>query len=93
MFSRCNRTLSLKNADVPTLARAPSLPEPGCVKVTFGPSGFERDRGQTTVPYVDVQEVTATTPLSGASLYYKGSKGYGGFVALKLRTYNMAEHL
>ncbi|KAJ8667292.1 hypothetical protein QAD02_008954 [Eretmocerus hayati] len=50
-----------------------------------------KDGGRSTVPFINVQEVTPNllTPLSGAGLYFfKEHENSGGFIALELFTYN-----
>lgn len=61
----------------------------------FTASDLEKDAGQTTVPYIDLQpiEPKPPAPLSGAGVYHKGRDGYGGYVALKLITYNFEPQL
>lgn len=59
-------------------------------QVFFRPSHLYRDRGQNAVPFIELQSVTTNppSPLSGAALYHKGRPGYGGYIALELRTVN-----
>nr|XP_011308187.1 PREDICTED: uncharacterized protein LOC105269546 [Fopius arisanus] len=61
--------------------------------VSFQPSDNLKDFGQTTVPFLDSQDVVAEPPipLSGAGLYFKGQKGYGGFIGLKLMSFDFSE--
>lgn len=65
--------------------------------VQFQPTDIDKDGGQTTVPYIDVQLVQAPndkpTLLSGAGIYYKGEPGFGGFIAPKVVTYDYAQHI
>nr|CAI5830983.1 unnamed protein product [Callosobruchus analis] len=62
--------------------------------IDFDHTDLGKDAGQTTIPYLDVQPVynVPAVPLAGAGIYYKGEKGYGGFVAPKITTYNYARH-
>ncbi|XP_063977277.1 uncharacterized protein LOC135162578 [Diachasmimorpha longicaudata] len=61
--------------------------------VKFQPTDNIKDFGQTTVPFLDSQDVVAEPPipLSGVGLYYKGQKGYGGFIGLKLMSFDFTE--
>lgn len=61
----------------------------------FTASDLEKDAGQTTIPFIDIQPVEPKppAPLSGAGIYHKGRDGYGGFVSLKLITYNFESQL
>jgi hypothetical protein len=50
---------------------------------------------QTTIPFIDVQSVS-TAPgnwMSGAGLYHKGEIGYGGYVGVLLKTFDVSRHL
>ncbi|XP_049817675.1 uncharacterized protein LOC126264314 [Aethina tumida] len=50
--------------------------------VKFTHSDIEKDVAQTTIPYIDTQEVTSTFGLlQGVGLIHKGNKGFGGFIA------------
>ncbi|KAH8372544.1 hypothetical protein KR200_006235, partial [Drosophila serrata] len=62
--------------------------------VEFTNSGLQEDAAQTTVPLVDIQAVVSKppVPLSGIGVYYRGSKGYGGYVAPKLITYDFSQN-
>lgn len=86
----------LRNPDVPTLSRAKSDIHSSTNQfVEFTHTDLDRDAGQTTVPYLDAQDVTSSPPvaLSGAGIYHKGRPLYGGFVGLKLITYDFAQHI
>lgn len=65
--------------------------------LSFATSNFESDLGQTTVPYIDIQDVTTTIPypMAGAGIYYRKSQDdtYAGFIALKLKSYDFSRHL
>ena len=63
--------------------------------VEFTHTDIDADVAQTTVPYIDAQEVTSVPPvaLSGVGIYVKGQKYYGGFVAPKLFTYDFSPHI
>ncbi|XP_060650929.1 uncharacterized protein LOC132787693 [Drosophila nasuta] len=47
----------------------------------FVNSGIEADVAQSTIPFIDIQDVVINpaAPLSGIGIYYKSSKNYGGF--------------
>lgn len=50
---------------------------------------------QTTIPFIDAQNVAPSTGtwLSGVGLYHKGSYGYGGYVGLSVSTFDFTKHL
>lgn len=59
---------------------------------------MKSDLGQTTIPFIDIQEVTTITPtlMGGVGLYYKHIKGddlYVGYLGLKLITYDYTAHI
>ena len=63
--------------------------------VTFTITDMQKDGGQTTVPFIDTQKVETNPPmpLAGAGLIHRGQEGYGGFLGLKLYTYNITDHI
>lgn len=63
--------------------------------VQFTHSDFSKDAAQTTIPFIDTQEVInkPAVPLMGAGIYYKGKTGYGGFIAPRIKTYNYGKHI
>jgi len=67
---------------VPTRSSDSSIPYPSDNQfIEFTNTGFDQDAAQTTVPYIDIQEVVSepVVPLSGIGVYFKGSDGYAGF--------------
>lgn len=88
--------VKLKNPDIPTLATSESLIDSKPNQyVEFTHSDVDRDAAQTTVPYIDAQDVISKVPvaLSGAGLYHKGLQNSGGFVGLKAITYDFHPHI
>lgn len=86
----------LHRPDVSTRSRSKSVPTTTTNQfVEFGPTDVDADLGQTTVPYLDSQDVVSIPPvaLAGAGLYHKGQTGFGGFVAPKLFTYDYSAHI
>lgn len=57
--------------------------------IEFRPTDIKKDLAQLTVPYIESVELEASEPrpLSGVGLYYKGEIGFGGFLAIKLISY------
>ncbi|XP_044013824.1 uncharacterized protein LOC122856195 [Aphidius gifuensis] len=53
--------------------------------IYFQQTDIIKDAAQTSVPYLDIQSVTIDipVPLGGIGVYYRGQKGYGGFIALR----------
>lgn len=89
-------SVELTNPDIPT--RSSLLSEPDSVSdqfVTFTHSDMSKDAAQTTVPFLDAQAVAPNPPilLAGAGVYHKGRRGYGGFVALRVITYDFSDYL
>ncbi|XP_053678808.1 uncharacterized protein LOC128729178 [Anopheles nili] len=92
-----NRTeITLRYLDVPTLSPSKSVPVSTSGQyLRFGPSGGRADAAQTTIPFLDAQPVSPVrpVPLSGAGLLYKTLPNYGGFIAPKLFTYDVGQHI
>lgn len=63
--------------------------------VEFGPTDINRDIAQRTIPFFEgtKSEPKVPVPLSGVGLYYKGTSGYGGFIAAKLVIYNFEPYI
>ncbi|XP_055913507.1 uncharacterized protein LOC129947100 [Eupeodes corollae] len=59
--------------------------------VEFQPSDFRKDFGQSTIPLLDIRDVSSNppVPLNGIGLYHEAVKGSGGLIAIKLITPNM----
>lgn len=88
--------LELKNPDIPTRVQLPSLPDSKEHQyVNFSPSDRKMDAAQNTVPFIDIQPVKSDppVPMAGAGIFHKGRSGSGGYVALKLITYDFTPHL
>lgn len=88
--------LKLKNPDVPTKSTGPSVPDSRSEQfIEFTSSDLDLDAGQTTVPFIDAQDVAPNppTPLSGAGLYHKGRKYSGGFIAPRVFTFDFSSHI
>ena len=63
--------------------------------VLFDSTSASKDAAQTTIPFIDSQEVK-TTPgvwITGIGLYHKGRIGYGGFVGFSIQTWDFSSHL
>jgi hypothetical protein len=56
--------------------------------IKFTNSDVGKDAAQTTVPFLDSQDVVTnpSVPLQGIGIYYKGQLGYGGFIAPRIST-------
>lgn len=88
--------VKLKNPDIPTLSTTASeIDSTSNQYIEFTHTDLDRDVGQTTVPYIDAQDVVSRIPvaLSGAGVYHKGKLQYGGFIGLKLITYDFQPHI
>ena len=71
--------LDLSNTDVPTKARYQNYPDFKDLQVVkFTTSSLEKYGGQSTVPFIDGQEVVPRiiTPLSGAAIFHKGQEDF-----------------
>ncbi|CAG5074258.1 Protein of unknown function [Cotesia congregata] len=54
--------------------------------IKFHPSDWKYDFAQHMIPFLDFQEVVTepASPISGAGIYYKSRRGFGGFIAPKI---------
>ncbi|XP_012142213.2 chemokine-like protein orion isoform X2 [Megachile rotundata] len=88
--------LKLEKPDIPTRQALLSLPDSKPNQyVNFEPSDRASDAAQNTIPFLDIQPVEPNppVPLMGAGIYHKGRKGSGGYIAMKLVTYDFTRHL
>ncbi|XP_055710025.1 uncharacterized protein LOC129805843 isoform X2 [Phlebotomus papatasi] len=86
----------LRQPNVPTRAKARSQVDSKSNQfIEFTHTDIDADAAQTTVPFMDAQDVVSEppVPLSGVGIYHKGLPLYGGFVAPKIIVYNMAQHV
>ncbi|KAM3962659.1 uncharacterized protein ACR2FA_003285 [Aphomia sociella] len=89
--------LELHRPDLPTQSDTP-LPVDSSNDqfLEFTHSDFQADAAQSTVPFIDVQPVepyNGGALLSGAGVIHRGVHGSGGFIALKLFTYDFSQHV
>ncbi|XP_061715652.1 uncharacterized protein LOC133523945 isoform X2 [Cydia pomonella] len=91
------KRLELYKPDVPTRSAAPMpVDSTHDQYVEFVNSDFEADAAQTTVPFLDVQPVEpmkGASLASGAGVVHRGSRGSGGFITVKLFTYDYSPHV
>ncbi|KAI4457294.1 hypothetical protein MML48_8g00010322 [Holotrichia oblita] len=97
-FSPHNPRTKIPTDDLDISTRAKSkntVVSKGNQFVEFAHTDMIKDAGQTTIPFIDSQDVVTKvpTPLIGAGLYYKSTQGYGGFIGLKIVTYDFTQHL
>lgn len=85
----------LENPDIPTLSKKSEIDSKDNQYIKLTHSDIDKDVGQTTVPYFDALDVISKIPvaLNGIGIHHKGQKGFGGFIALKLMTYDFAPHV
>lgn len=88
--------VKLHAPDVSTRTTSKSVPTSKSNQyIEFTNTDIDADVAQTTVPYLDAQDVTSlpAIALAGVGLYHKSQKGFGGFVAPKLFTYDFEPHI
>lgn len=63
--------------------------------IEFQNTDIDADAAQTTIPFLDAQDVASEppVPLAGAGLYYKGRDRSGGYIGPKIITYDYSSHL
>ncbi|XP_071856775.1 chemokine-like protein orion isoform X2 [Bombus fervidus] len=94
---RTNRTeVTFENPDIPTRLPLLALPDSKPFQyLNFAPSDQKSDVAQNTIPFIDIQPVESNppVPIAGAGIFHKGRSGSGGFVAMRLITYDFSKHL
>ncbi|XP_035439759.1 uncharacterized protein LOC118269000 isoform X1 [Spodoptera frugiperda] len=94
--------LELYKPDLPTRSHAAlRIDSQHDQYIEFTHSDFDADAAQSTVPFIDVQPVVPSkalntkgaTLLSGAGLYHRGARGSGGFIGVKVITYDYSKHV
>lgn len=82
----------MRRPDIPIKTRSKSMQisRPNTF-IKFTHSSIWKDLAQTTVPFLDAQDVSTDhpTPLQGVGLYWKAQTGYGGFIAPKIMTLDL----
>lgn len=88
--------ISMRRPDVPIRTKSKSVQasRPNTF-IKFTHSSIWKDVAQTTVPFLDAQEVSTDhpTPLQGVGLYWKTQSGYGGFIAPKIMTIDYSSYI
>ncbi|KAH8355089.1 hypothetical protein KR093_005398 [Drosophila rubida] len=93
-YDQPRQKLILYDPQVSTKSSLKSLPlSKGNQYMEFVSSSIDKDAAQSTVPFIDMQDVVPNpaVPLSGLGIYHKGRRGFGGFFAPKVVTYNIWE--
>uniref|UniRef100_A0A1B6ENR6 Uncharacterized protein n=1 Tax=Cuerna arida TaxID=1464854 RepID=A0A1B6ENR6_9HEMI len=88
--------LKLDSPDNPLNSLSPSkIDSENDQYLQFTYSDIDLDAAQTTVPFLDTQMVAPQppVPLCGIGIYHKGVPWFGGFVGLKVFTYNYGDHI
>ncbi|OAD55644.1 hypothetical protein WN48_04521 [Eufriesea mexicana] len=88
--------LKLTNPDIPIRPSVVTLPDSKSEQyLNFAPSDKISDVAQNTIPFLDTQpiELDPPVPIAGAGIFHKGRPGSGGYVALRLITYDFSKHL
>ncbi|XP_004527138.1 uncharacterized protein LOC101457975 isoform X1 [Ceratitis capitata] len=88
--------ITLNNSDKSTRTIIKSIPDSRHNQyIDFINTSMDKDAAQSTVPFIDIQEVISNppVPLSGLGIYHKGQRGYGGFLAPKIMTYDFTPHI
>ena len=90
------KEISLIWPHIPTKTKRPSVRTISANSfIKFTHSDIEKDAAQTTVPFLDSQDVSAAdeSPLQGVGLYFKGTEGFGGFIAPKIETLDYSGYI
>lgn len=90
------REIKLKRPNIPTETGMKSLPDSdNNTYMDLQSSDMDSDASQSTVPFFDIQSVTTdpVAPMAGAGIFHKGRDMSGGFISVKLFTYDMSRHV
>ncbi|XP_063904376.1 uncharacterized protein LOC135123542 [Zophobas morio] len=89
------KELILDRVDIPIRSDLPSDKFTTNKYVKFVNTGYDKDAGQTTVPFFDAQPLVSAipVPLRGVGVFHKGTKDFGGFITPRIFTYNFTKHL
>ncbi|KAK9296369.1 hypothetical protein QLX08_009591 [Tetragonisca angustula] len=88
--------LKLENPDIPIRTPLLALPDSKPQQyLNFAPSDRKKDAAQNTIPFLDIQSVESNppVPIAGAGIFHKGRPASGGYVAMRLITYDFSKHL
>ena len=83
--------MTLKSPNVPTRIKSKSMPiSETNTFIKFTHSDINKDAAQTTVPFLDAQDVVNNppVPLEGIGIFVKGQDGFGGFLTPKIKTFD-----
>lgn len=86
----------MNDPDVPTETKGRSVMNKKANQfVQFTHTGLDKDVAQTTIPYLDAQDVVPVPamPLIGVGLFHKAASGSGGFVGPRIFTYDVTTHI
>lgn len=95
-FQTSLEEIQMKNPDIPTEIKGRSVAnrKPNQY-IQFTHTGLDADAAQTTIPYLDAQDVVPVPPmpLIGVGLYHKAAPESGGFVGPRIYTYDVTAHI
>lgn len=86
----------LRYPDISTNSKAKSMPMSTTNNfVKFTHTDMGKDAAQTTVPFLDAQDVVndPPVPLDGVGIFLKAQEGYGGFVAPNIKTFDYGPYI
>lgn len=88
--------IKMKDPDVPTVIKGKSvMNKKANLFIEFTHTGLDADAAQTTIPYLDAQDVVPQPPmpLIGLGLYHKAAAGSGGYIGPRVYTYDVTAHI
>lgn len=90
------KEITLRTPHISTRTKSKSLPISTTNSfIKFTHTDRDKDAAQTTVPFLDSQDVVndPPVPLDGIGIFFKGNDGYGGFIAPKIRTFDYGPYV
>lgn len=87
--------LDISNSDDSIKNTGDVRQSPTNFQVTFQVTSWEKDMGQTVVPYFDTLSAAVSNgvALDGIGIFHRGSPGFGGFIAPKIFNVDHAQYI
>lgn len=92
-FAKVNYPLHANIPTLLTLGKSFKISQTYDQYITINTTALEDDLSQTTIPYIDAQEVVPNPPtvLTGIGLMYKATERSGGFIAPIIQPLDLSE--
>ncbi|XP_074099570.1 uncharacterized protein LOC141527806 [Cotesia typhae] len=94
-YSYMREILDINDSDNSIKSTGAVRQSPTNFQVTFQVTSWEKDMGQTVVPYFDTLSAAVSNgvALDGIGIFHRGSPGFGGFIAPKIFNVDHAHYI